>query len=271
MPRPADDDLPVAAHACANAPATPGARTTAAPATPDARTTAAPAPDALVALSAEIVACRACPRLVAWREASAANPPARFRGERYHARPVPGFGDPHARILVLGLAPAKDGGNRTGRVFTGDRSGDFLFAALHRVGLANQPTSERADDGLQLCGAYVAAAGRCAPPDNRPLPNERDRCAPFLHRELALLPELRVIVALGAFAWEAALRAVEAAGGALSRLIPRPLPRFGHGAEAAAGPYTLLGTYHPSQQNTFTGRLTPEMLDAVLRRARDLS
>jgi len=227
--------------------------------------------DSLAALSGDIAACRACPRLVAWREASAANPPARFRGETYHGRPVAGFGDPHARILLLGLAPAKDGGNRTGRVFTGDRSGDFLFAALHRVGLANQPTSERADDGLQLRGAYVAAAVRCAPPGNKPLPDERDRCAPFLHREMALLPELRVIVALGAFAWEAALRAVEAAGGALSRLIPRPLPRFGHGAEAAAGPYTLLGAYHPSQQNTFTGRLTPGMLDAVLRRARDLS
>ena len=223
--------------------------------------------EALAALSAEITACRACPRLVAWREASAANPPARFRGETYHARPVPGFGDPNARILLLGLAPAKDGGNRTGRVFTGDRSGDFLFAALHRVGLANRPTSTGRTDGLQLRGAYVAAAVRCAPPGNKPLPDERDRCAPFLHREMDLLPELRVIVALGAFAWEAALRAVEATRGAL----PRPLPRFGHGADVAAGPYTLLGTYHPSQQNTFTGRLTPEMLDTVLRRARDLS
>ncbi len=187
-------------------------------------------PDALAALSAEIAACRACPRLVAWREASAASPPARFRGEVYCARPVPGFGDPAARILLLGLAPAKDGGNRTGRVFTGDRSGDFLFAALHRVELANQPSSERADDGLHLHGAYVAAAVRCAPPDNKPLPDERDRCAPFLHRELALLPRLRVIVALGAFAWEAALRAVEATSG----VLPRPLPRFGHGAEATA-------------------------------------
>ena len=171
-------------------------------------------PGPLAALSAEIVACRACPRLVAWREAAAANPPARFRGETYHARPVPGFGDPGARILLLGLAPAKDGGNRTGRVFTGDRSGDFLFAALHRVGLANQPTSIGRDDGLELRGAYVAAAVRCAPPDNKPLPDERDRCAPYLHRELALLAELRVIVALGAFAWEAALRAVEATSGA---------------------------------------------------------
>ena len=220
-------------------------------------------PAALAVLAGEIAACRACPRLVAWREESGANPPARFRGETYWARPVPGFGDPAARILLLGLAPAKDGGNRTGRVFTGDRSGDFLFAALHRVGLASQPTSIRAGDGLSLRDAYVVAAVRCAPPDNRPLPAERDRCAPFLHRELALLPELRVIVALGGYAWQAALRAVEGAHGTL----PRPLPRFGHGAEAVGGPYTLLGTYHPSQQNTFTGRLTPPMLDAVLARA----
>ncbi|HYN47403.1 MAG TPA: uracil-DNA glycosylase, partial [Candidatus Nanopelagicales bacterium] len=205
--------------------------------------------------------------LVAWREAAAANPPARFRAETYWARPVPGFGDPNARVLLLGLAPAKDGGNRTGRVFTGDRSGDFLFAALHRVGLASQPASTHRGDGLNLRGAYVAAAVRCAPPGNKPLPDERDRRARFLHRELALLPELRVIVALGAFAWAAALRAVEATGGARAR----PLARFGHGAEAAVGGYTLLGAYHPSQQNTFTGRLTPEMLDAVLRRARDLS
>ncbi len=221
----------------------------------------------LAALAAEIEACRACPRLVAWRENAAADPPARFRGQAYWARPVPGFGDPAARILLLGLAPAKDGGNRTGRVFTGDRSGDFLFAALHRAGLANQPASVRRDDGLELHGAYVAAAVRCAPPGNRPLPEERDRCAPFLQRELALLPRLRVIVALGAFAWDAALRAVEATHGPL----PRPWPRFAHGAEVAAGPYLLLGTYHPSQQNTFTGRLTPAMLDAVLARAHDVA
>ncbi len=217
----------------------------------------------LAALSIEIAACRSCPRLVTWRESTAANPPARFRGETYWARPVPGFGDPAARILLLGLAPAKDGGNRTGRVFTGDRSGDFLFAALHRARLASQPTSTRHDDGLQLRGAYVAAAVRCAPPDNKPLPDERDRCAPYLHRELALLGDLRVIVALGGFAWEAALRAVEAT----HERLPRPLPRFGHGAEALVGPYRILGTYHPSQQNTFTGRLTPAMLDEVLGRA----
>ncbi len=218
---------------------------------------------ALADLAGEIAACRACPRLVAWRESAAASPPARYRGQSYWARPVPGFGDPAAPILFLGLAPAKDGGNRTGRVFTGDRSGDFLFAALHRAGLASQPTSTGADDGLELRGAYVAAAVRCAPPANKPLPAERDRCAPFLHRELGLLPQLRVIVPLGAFGWEAALRAIEATYGPL----PRPLPRFGHGALAEAGPYTLVGTYHPSQQNTFTGRLTPSMFDAVLGRA----
>jgi uracil-DNA glycosylase family 4 len=218
-------------------------------------------------LTAEIVACRACPRLVAWREEAAANPPARYRGEPYWARPVPGWGDATARILLVGLAPAAHGGNRTGRVFTGDRSGDFLFAALHRVGLANRATSTRPSDGLALRGVYVTAAVRCAPPANAPTPAERDRCAPFLDREIALLGNARVIVALGAFGWAAALRAVEAMG----RPIPRPRPRFGHAAEADVGPYTLLGTFHPSQQNTFTGRLTPAMLDAVLARAVDVA
>jgi len=222
---------------------------------------------ALAALADEISACRACPRLVAWRESAAANPPARFRGERYWAQPVPGWGDAAARIVFVGLAPAAHGGNRTGRVFTGDRSGDFLFAALHRAGLANQPTSTRPGDGLELRGAYVTAAVRCAPPANAPTPSERDRCAPFLHRELTLLTDTRVIVALGAFGWGAALRAVEATRGRLTR----PLPRFGHAAEAVAGPYSLLGTFHPSQQNTFTGRLTPAMLDSVLRRAREVA
>jgi uracil-DNA glycosylase family 4 len=236
--------------------------------TPPAAPPTADTPAALTVLAAEIAACRACPRLVEWREGAAASPPARFRGEPYWARPVPGYGDPAARILLLGLAPAKDGGNRTGRVFTGDRSGDFLFAALHRVGLASQPTSTARDDGLLLHGAYVAAAVRCAPPDNKPLPGERDLCAPFLHRELALLADLRVIVALGGFAWDAALRAIDTVAGGP---IPPPLPRFGHGAEATAGPYVLLGAYHPSQQNTFTGRLTPAMLDAVLERARRLA
>jgi uracil-DNA glycosylase family 4 len=219
--------------------------------------------DDLDVLAAEISACRACPRLVAWREDAAENPPARFRGEPYWARPVPGWGDAAARIVLVGLAPAAHGGNRTGRVFTGDRSGDFLFAALHRVGLANQATSTRTGDGLRLRGAYVTAAVRCAPPANAPTPEERDRCAPFLNRELALLANARVIIALGAFGWAAALRAVEASGAP----IPRPLPRFGHGTEVVAGPYTLLGTFHPSQQNTFTGRLTADMLDVVLARA----
>jgi uracil-DNA glycosylase family 4 len=221
----------------------------------------------LEALSDEIAACRACPRLVAWREEAAASPPRRFAGQAYWARPVPGFGDPAARILLVGLAPAAHGGNRTGRVFTGDRSGDFLFAALHRVGLANQAGSVHAGDGLRLRETWIAAAVRCAPPGNRPDPDERDRCAPFLHREMALLGSLRVVVALGGFGWDAALRAVEATRGPLAR----PLPRFGHAAEASLGGLALLGTYHPSQQNTFTGRLTPVMLDAVLARAIELA
>ena len=214
---------------------------------------------ALAALTEEISACRACPRLVAWREQVARDKVARFRDETYWGRPVPGFGDPAARILLLGLAPAAHGGNRTGRVFTGDASGDFLFAALHRAGLASSPVSRRADDGLQLFDTYVAAAVRCAPPANKPTPDERDRCAPFLAREVALLADVRVVVALGAFGWDAAVRV----------LAPtvRPKPRFGHGAEVDLGSMTLLGTYHPSQQNTFTGTLTPSMLDAVLGRA----
>ncbi|HET8784731.1 MAG TPA: uracil-DNA glycosylase [Candidatus Limnocylindrales bacterium] len=218
---------------------------------------------ALAALTAEIVACRRCPRLVAWREQVAREKVARFRDETYWGRPVPGFGDPEARILLVGLAPAAHGGNRTGRVFTGDPSGDFLFAALYRVGLANQPESRRADDGLRLIGAYVAAAVRCAPPGNKPLPEERDNCAPYLQRELALLHRVRSVVALGSFAWDAALRAMAANG---HRLAVKP--RFGHGAVVTVGPYRLFGTYHPSQQNTFTGVLTPAMLDAVLAAAK---
>jgi len=229
----------------------------------DAPVTGQRNPGALAALTSEIVACRACPRLVTWREAVAARPPRRHAGQRYWARPVPGFGDSAARILLLGLAPAAHGGNRTGRIFTGDRSGDFLFAALHRAGLASQAESAAVDDGLALQSAYLAAAVRCAPPDNAPLPDERDRCAPFLARELGLLPGVRVIVALGAYAWAAGLRAVATTGG----VVPRPVPRFGHGAEAQVGRYALAGTFHPSQQNTFTGRLTPAMLDAVLARA----
>ena len=223
---------------------------------------------ALAELTREIVSCQKCPRLVAWREQVAREKVARFRDEPYWGRPVPGFGDPAARLLLVGLAPAAHGGNRTGRVFTGDASGDFLFEALHAVGLANQPTSRRADDGLRLLGCYVAAAVRCAPPANKPLPEERDRCAPYLARELSLLREVRVIVALGAYGWAAALRAGEAQRG-IARAQPRP--RFGHGAEARVGPYVLLGTYHPSQQNTFTGKLTQPMLRAVLVRARELA
>jgi uracil-DNA glycosylase family 4 len=223
----------------------------------------------LAALSDEIVVCRRCPRLVEWRERVAREKVARFRDERYWGRPVPGFGDPDARILMVGLAPAAHGGNRTGRVFTGDASGDFLFPALHAVGLANQPTSTRVGDGLELLDAYVAAAVRCAPPANKPLPSERDNCAPFLALELAILDDVRVLVGLGAYGWEAALRAVATVAG--EEAVPRPRPRFGHGAEARVGPYWLIGTYHPSQQNTFTGKLTRPMLEAVLTRAVELA
>ena len=223
----------------------------------------------LAALTDEITVCRRCPRLVEWRERVAREKVARFRDETYWGRPVPGFGDPDARILLVGLAPAAHGGNRTGRVFTGDASGDFLFAAMHAVGLANQPTSGSADDGLALLGAYVAAAVRCAPPANKPLPSERDNCAPFLALELGILDRVRVLVALGAYGWEAALRAAATVAG--EDAVPRPKPRFGHGAEAQVGPYTLLGTYHPSQQNTFTGKLTRPMLEAVLARAMELA
>jgi uracil-DNA glycosylase family 4 len=225
----------------------------------------------LDALAREVTACRACPRLVEWREAVAADPRASFRGERYWGRPVPGFGDRTARVLVAGLAPAAHGGNRTGRVFTGDRSGDFLFAALHRAGYANQPTSVARDDGLVLSDAYVTAAVRCAPPQNRPTPGERDECRPYLVRELQLLTRMRVIVTLGGFAHAAVWAALRVCGTEL----PSPRPAFGHGREvalaAAGGGIVLIGCYHPSQQNTFTGRLTPAMIDDVFARARDLS
>jgi uracil-DNA glycosylase family 4 len=218
-------------------------------------------------LTDEIVECRACPRLVEWRERVAVEKRAAFRDDEYWGRPVPGFGDPRARILLLGLAPAAHGGNRTGRVFTGDRSGDWLFAALHRAGLANRPESVRAGDGLSLRDAYVAAAVRCAPPQNKPTTDERDRCQPFLERELALLARLRVVVVLGAFAYEAAWRVLIASG----HELPRPRPRFAHGLEVVTSGPTIVGCYHPSQQNTFTGRLTEPMLDAVLARARSLA
>jgi len=225
------------------------------------RTTQSLRESALATLAAEVSACRRCPRLVEWRERVAREKRAAFASEEYWGRPVPGFGDPRARIAIVGLAPAAHGANRTGRMFTGDRSGDFLYAALWRAGLAAQPGSRRRDDGQRLDGVWITAAVRCAPPANRPTPEERDRCLPFAVRELELLEDVRVILCLGAFAWDAALALLARRGDA----IPRPRPRFAHGAEA--GP--LLGCYHPSQQNTFTGRLTEPMIDAVLARARE--
>jgi uracil-DNA glycosylase family 4 len=227
----------------------------------------------LAALEAEVVGCRRCPRLVDWREQVAVEKRAAFRDETYWGRPIPGFGDPDARIVVLGLAPAAHGANRTGRVFTGDRSGDWLFRAMHRAGLANQSTSVSADDGLRLTNAWVTAAVKCAPPQNKPLPAERDACAPFLERELAALDQVRVVVCLGGFGYDAACRHFDV----------RPRPRFGHAVEVdlvglpgrdvrkgeRPAP-VLLCSYHPSQQNTFTGRLTEEMLDAVFARAVEL-
>jgi len=231
-------------------------------------------PIELALLAGEIAACRRCPRLVAWREQVARERRAAFSGEEYWGRPVPGFGDPAARLLILGLAPAAHGANRTGRMFTGDRSGDFLFAALARTGFANQPVSTARGDGLELSGVWITAAVRCAPPANRPTPAERDACLPWSVRELALMNEVRVLLCLGAFAWDAALRlsATRAGEGASRRRpLPRPRPRFGHGAELDGERYTLIGCYHPSQQNTFTGRLTEPMIDAVLARARALA
>jgi uracil-DNA glycosylase len=223
----------------------------------------------LHALTEEIVACRLCPRLVAWREQVAHERRAAFRDETYWGKAVPGFGDPNARMLLVGLAPAAHGGNRTGRVFTGDRSGDFLFASLYRTGFANQAESVRAGDGLKLNDAYIAAAVRCAPPANKPTPLERDTCLPYLVRELGLLANVRAIVALGAFGYEAtwsALRTAELPGVEL----PARRPRFAHGAEVDAGRITIVCTFHPSQQNTFTGRLTPTMLDDVFTQAKRL-
>jgi uracil-DNA glycosylase family 4 len=208
-----------------------------------------------------------CPRLVDWREQAAREAPRRFAGETYWAKPLPGFGDPAGRILVLGLAPAANGGNRTGRIFTGDASGDFLWAALHRAGLASQPTSVHAGDGLQAIDCWVTAAVKCAPPGNKPLPSERGNCAPYLVGELAALESVRVVLALGSFAWDAALSTFAALGAP----PPRPKPRFGHGAEASVGRWTLLASYHPSQQNTFTGKLTPAMLREVVERAKALA
>jgi uracil-DNA glycosylase family 4 len=222
---------------------------------------------ALTALNEAVIACRRCPRLVEWRELVAREKRAAFRDQEYWGRPAPGFGDPEASILVLGLAPAAHGANRTGRIFTGDRSGDFLFASMHRLGLANQALSVSRDDGLQLRDAYIVAAVRCAPPANKPTPEERENCSPWLEQEVSLLKRLRVVVCLGAFAWESALRLRAMLDG---DPIPRPRPKFGHGVELPGEPWTLLGCFHPSQQNTFTGKLTPEMMDAVFARAVEL-
>jgi uracil-DNA glycosylase family 4 len=216
---------------------------------------------ALADLERRIVGCRACPRLVEWREEVAQVKRAAFADEEYWGRAIPGFGDPDAGVYVIGLAPAAHGANRTGRVFTGDRSGDWLFASMHRTGFANQPTSRSADDGLRLTGAWVGSAVRCAPPANKPTPAERDQCMPYAREELALLERVRVIVCLGGFAWDAALRILGPV---------RPKPKFGHLAEAEVGGRVLLGCYHPSQQNTFTGKLTEPMLDAVFVRARQI-
>ncbi len=224
------------------------------------------AEESVEGIQAEVAGCFKCPRLVAWREASAANPPARFRGEQYWARPVPGFGDPQARLLIIGLAPAAHGGNRTGRVFTGDRSGDWLYRALHRAGFANQGLSRDRSDGLRLTDCYVAAAVRCAPPDNKPLPEEKRTCLPYLVREMRALTSLKVLVALGSIAWEAALSAL----GDNGTSVPSPRPRFGHGVEVAVGGFHLIGSYHPSPQNTNTGRLSEQALDRIFIDAADL-
>jgi uracil-DNA glycosylase family 4 len=228
--------------------------------------------DDLGDLDARVSVCSACPRLVAWREEVALRKRASFADQPYWGRPIAGWGSPTPSVLIVGLAPAANGGNRTGRVFTGDSSGDWLFASLHRVGLARQETSVHAGDGQALIGGRMVAAVRCAPPDNRPTPVERDTCAPWIEQEIRLVaPSVRAVVCLGSFGWSAALKALRGAGYA----VPRPLPKFGHAVEVRlageSGTLTLLGCYHPSQQNTFTGRLTQDMLDAVLARARDLA
>jgi uracil-DNA glycosylase len=219
---------------------------------------------AFAALEREVIACRRCPRLVSWREAAALHPPRRFREEPYWARPLPAFGDPAASVLLVGLAPAAHGGNRTGRIFTGDESGNFLFRALFAAGFSNRPESVRAGDGLRLSGVLVSAACRCAPPGNRPTPGEFDNCRGYLVREIRLLPEDAVIVALGGLAFDACLKALAKNG----QPVPRPRPRFAHGGRYQIGPRILIGCYHPSQQNTFTGKLTQPMLRQVLRQAR---
>jgi uracil-DNA glycosylase family 4 len=218
-------------------------------------------------LHGHIVECRRCPRLVEWRERVAVEKRAAYADWTYWGRPIPGFGDPQARLAIVGLAPAAHGANRTGRIFTGDRSGDFLYAALHRAGYANQPVATHREDGLRLTDCFITSPVRCAPPANKPLPAERDACAPWLHAELALLPNVRVLLCLGAFAWDAALRATAALGDPPSR----PRPRFAHGAVLRGARLTLVGCFHVSQQNTFTGRLTPAMLDRILANIRHLA
>jgi uracil-DNA glycosylase len=222
---------------------------------------------ALQQIESGVVSCRRCPRLVAWREQVARERRAAFAEQEYWGRPLPGFGDPAARVLIFGLAPAAHGGNRTGRIFTGDRSGDWLFAALWRTGFANQPHSVDREDGLRVRGCWISAAVRCAPPANRPTPQERDNCLPWSAAELHELSDVRVVVCLGGFAWDAALRL----RAELGEPAPRPRPRFSHAAELPGQRLTLLGCFHPSQQNTFTGRLTEPMLDSVLVRARGLA
>jgi len=223
----------------------------------------------LADLDRRVTECRACPRLVAWREEVARVKRASFADQEYWGRPVPGFGPPDAALAIVGLAPAAHGANRTGRMFTGDRSGDVLYAALHAVGLASQPTAVHANDGLELYGTRITSPVKCAPPENKPTPTERDNCRPWLAQELALLaPTLRAIVVLGAFGWQALLPVLSAAGWH----IPTPRPKFGHGAEvelSGPAPLHLFGCYHVSQQNTFTGKLTPAMVEAVLTRAKE--
>lgn len=221
-------------------------------------------PTSLSALNKQIIVCEKCPRLTIYRQAVAIEKKRMYRNEDYWGKPVPGWGDQDARVYIVGLAPAAHGGNRTGRVFTGDSSGDFLFAALYRAGFANQPTSRSRDDGLKLCDVYIGAAARCAPPDNKPTPQEFANCNPYLQREFALLPNVRVLIGLGSIGFNAALGMLPGRGVAL----PRPRPHFGHNVAYRLGPYTVIGTYHPSRQNTNTGRLTAGMLDAVFERAR---
>lgn len=226
-----------------------------------------PPDSAFSELAEAIHACRKCPRLNAWRAETAANPPRRFRGQKFWQKPVSGFGDPKARIVIAGLAPAANGGNRTGRVFTGDPSGDWLYASLYRTGFANQPESVSVDDGLEVKDIWVTALVKCAPPQNKPLTSERDNCLPWFERELGLLREATLFVALGQFAWDGIIRAVRQLGGA----IPKPKPKFGHGALAIVGQYRMLGCFHPSQRNTFTGRLTEPMTDSIFEQARELA